>query len=374
MDALDLQLLLGRARGVTAAQLGRVLDQVAPGAPELTGLEALVGRSLEQLDALGFARSASRWLHSPDRARLAADRDWTVRAGIRLVDATSPQYPPQLRDSAAAPAVLYVQGDVAVLAAPQVALVGSREPTPPGRRTALEFAARLARGGLTVTGALEAGIAAVSLEAALATGAAVVAVLGSGLDRVHPRACSTLARAAAGRGALVSEYPRGTPPRRLNLARRGRLISGLCLGTVVIEASRDCGSLQCARHAARARRTVWAVPGSIDNPLSRGCHALIRGGAKLVESAGEILSELRYCDQKQSPARAASDSVPACKPGGGLDKASEILLDAFGFAPCSVDELVGRTGLPSQAVASMLLILELEGVVGPLAGGRYVRL
>jgi DNA processing protein len=169
---------------------------------------------------------------------------------------------------------------------------------------------------------------------------------------------------------LVSEYPPGSPPAKANFPRRNRIISGLALGTLVVEAARHSGSLITARLAAEQGREVFAIPGSIDNPLARGCHALIRSGAKLVESADDILSELKFNHTKQFVTNASAPSHRLAT----LDKDYKILLDALGFAPASLDMLVERTGLPSESVASMLLFLELEDVVGLQSGGRYVRL
>jgi DNA processing protein len=229
------------------------------------------------------------------------------------------------------------------------------------------------RAGLAITSGLATGIDAAGHEGALSAAGRTIAVLGSALDQIYPRECRALAERIAAQGALVSEFPPGTPPRRANFPRRNRIISGLSLGTLVVEATQHSGSLITAAMTARAGRPVFAIPGSIHNPMARGCHALIRGGARLVESVGDILRELNLDYDKQilisdtEPGLGESKSVPA------LDKASEILLDAIGFEASSIDALVQRTGLPSQSVASVLLILELEGAVQPQAGGLYVR-
>jgi DNA processing protein len=249
-------------------------------------------------------------------------------------------------------------------------MVGSRNPTQPGQRTARAFAGFLSAAGLTITSGLALGIDAASHEGALAADGLTIAVLGTGIDNIYPRQHRALAARIAARGALVSEYPPGCPPLKANFPRRNRIISALCLGTLVVEAARHSGSLITARLAAEQGREVFAVPGSIHNPLARGCHALIRNGAKLVESADDILSELKFSARKQCliggmRGRGAASS---------LDKDHKILLDALGFEPASLDTLVERTGLPSQSVASMLLFLELEDVVGLHSGGRYLRL
>jgi DNA processing protein len=199
-------------------------------------------------------------------------------------------------------------------------------------------------------------------------------VLGSGIDVLYPRQRRGLAARIVAHGALVSEYPPASPPIRAHFPRRNRIISGLCLGTLVVEAARHSGSLITARLAAKQRRAVFAVPGSIHNPLARGCHALLRGGAKLVESADDVLSELRFNFTKQCLTMPSTARVASVGPAPRLDKDYKILLDALGFEPASLDMLVERTGLPSQSVASLLLFLEFEDVVGLHSGGRYVRL
>jgi DNA processing protein len=269
-----------------------------------------------------------------------------------------------------APAALYVQGSVAALSSPQLAMVGSRSPTPAGRATAREFAAWFSRAGLTVTSGLAVGIDAASHEGALAGGGVTIAVYATGLDRVYPAEHTALARRIRAQGALVSEFPPRTPPLRGHFPRRNRLIAGLSLGTLVVEAARHSGSLITARHAGEAGREVFAIPGSIHSPLSRGCHQLIKDGAKLVEEAADVLSELNFSLRKE----AVTMSKPESRKPRELDKEYEMLLDAVGFEPATIDVLVARTHLPGESVASMLLILELEGRVAALPGGRYGRL
>ena len=365
-----MQLALGRAPGLTALQLRRALAALAGGCAQAGGLQALFRQCRSGLEALGVGAAAGAALQAPDAARIAADRRWVEREQVSLVDATATQYPPQLAQTDGAPALLYVKGNAACLAAPQLAMVGSRNPTLPGARTAREFAAYLCRAGLAITSGLAAGIDAASHEGALDGGGPTIAVLGSGIDSIYPRAHRSLAARIAARGALVSEHPPGSQPLRANFPRRNRIISGLSIGTLVVEAARHSGSLITARLAGEQGREVFAIPGSIHNPLARGCHALIRSGAKLVECADDVLSELRFIHAKQDVRTASTGEATAA----WLDKDYKILLDALGFEPASLDVLVGRTGLPSQSVASMLLFLELEDVVGLHSGGRYVRL
>jgi DNA processing protein len=294
MDALEMQLALGRAPGLTAQQLRAALAALRGAAASSSGLQGLFGQCRSSLESLGLTAAASAALQAPDAARIAADRHWVESERISLIDAADPRYPPLLAHTAAAPALLYIKGDGAYLCTPQLAMVGSRNPTQPGRRTARAFAGFLSAAGLTITSGLAAGIDAASHEGALEADGATIAVLGTGIDAIYPRQHCALAARIAARGALVSEYPPGSAPLKANFPRRNRIISALCLGTLVVEAARHSGSLITARLAAEQGREVFAVPGSIHNPLARGCHALIRNGATLVESADDILSELKF--------------------------------------------------------------------------------
>jgi DNA processing protein len=274
--------------------------------------------------------------------------------------------------------VLFVEGDAAALSLPQLAIVGSRNPTALGRDTAEQFAAHLAAAGLAITSGLALGIDAAAHRGALAGGGQTIAVTGCGLDVVYPSAHVALAGEIAARGALVSDLPTGTPPLKQHFPRRNRIISGLAVGTLVVEAALQSGSLITARLAAEQGREVFAIPGSIHNPMARGCHRLIRQGAKLVETADDIFAELGALietlrtDARARPTRAEATDAQAVS-GPALDKDYEILLDALGFAPAGIDTLVARTGLAADAVASMLLILELDGRVAQQPGGLYCR-
>jgi DNA processing protein len=380
MDALDCALALGRAPRLTAQQLRdavqrlqeQLRDRVAATPHEL--LATLIGLPPRRLATLQLPEAAAAALAKPDGARLAADRAWVQAEGIELVHALDARYPPLLAQTPDAPALLYVRGNPQSLIAPQLAMVGTRNPTAPGVRTAREFAAYLARAGLVITSGLALGIDAASHEGALAGGGRTIAVLGSGLDVIYPAEHAELAARIAAHGAVVSEFAPGTPPRRAHFPQRNRIISGLTLGTLVVEAARRSGSLLTARLAAEQGREVFAIPGSIHNPLAHGCHALIKSGAKLVESAPDILQELRINEYNQSVTLQFATPAPGGDTGDGLDNDYKILLDAFGHEPASVDQLVERSGLPSPSVASMLLILELEGRVELQGDGHYMRL
>jgi DNA processing protein len=362
MDASRARALWARVPGLEAAQL-RALALTAGGEPAA----ALAARAARALELPPAARAC---LAAPDESAIDADLAWLERSGARILLCSDVDYPPLLAAVPAAPAALYLLGSATVLSAPQLAMVGSRSPTPSGRATAREFAAWFARAGLTVTSGLAAGIDAASHEGALAGGGTSVAVCGTGLDRVYPAEHTDLAARIRERGALVSEIAPRTAPRREHFARRNRIISALALGTLVVEAARFSGALGTARLAAEQGREVFAIPGSIHSPLARGCHQLIRDGAKLVEEAADVLRELRISVPKETlrPARVTAPAPPE------LDKEYEMLLDALGFEPASIDALVARTRLRSEAVASMLLILELKGRVAALPGGRYGRI
>ncbi len=364
---IDHWLALARAPGLHADHLRDHPDLLADPT-------SLVHLSLHALQAVGLSPAAASWLAAPDAALLAADRAWLERSGVHLLTLGSASYPPLLSEIPSAPLVLFVRGSSDCLLTLQLAMVGSRNPTASGRRDAFAFAAALAGSGLVITSGLALGIDTASHQGALSAGR-TIAVLGAGLDQIYPAGNCALAEAVVAQGgALVSEFPPGTTPLPRNFPQRNRLISGLTVGTLVVEAARRSGSLITARLAGAQGREVFALPGSIHNPLSRGCHALIRAGAQLVESADDILLQLRIPYTKQELVQNGGTAADGGEPGKPLDKNYKILLDALGFEPTSVDALVDRTGLSSQSLASMLLILELEGAVGLHPGGRYVRL
>ena len=358
-------LAIARAPGLHAGLLPPSLEPA--GLPrELRSQAAAV------LEQWGISPAAIAALRSPDQPRLAADARWLAEPGHTLVTWGSAAYPPLLGRIADAPLVLFAVGDVSLLVRPQLAMVGARNPTAIGRETALRFAGHLARAGLAITSGLALGIDAASHRGALDAGGGTIAVLGSGPDRVYPAENAALARDIAASGLLVSEFPPVTPPRPENFPRRNRIISGLSLGTLVVEAAVHSGSLITARLAAEQGREVFAIPGSIHSALSKGCHRLIREGAKLVETAADVLSELPpFSASTREPAAELADEQRDFAPR--LDKDYEILLDALGYEPASVDTLVARTGLTADVVASMLLILELEGRIAQQPGGIFCR-
>jgi DNA processing protein len=328
----------------------------------------------------GVPQAARAWIAAPERQRIEADLDWLAEPGHHLLRFDSEDFPALLARSPSPPAALFVDGDPDLLWYPQIAVIGSRNPTAAGRDHARAFAGALARSGLVVTSGMADGVDAEAHRAALAVGRPTVAVVGCGLDIVYPRKHRALAAEIAAAGAVVSEFPLGVEPRPDHFPRRNRIIAALSLGTLVIEASLRSGSLITARLASEAGREVFALPGSIHNPLARGCHRLIRDGAKLVETAEEIVEELGpLAVELGGLLRARLEMAPSHPQNPSGKTASQEddadyrrLLDALGHDPATVDELVQRSGLTVEAVSSMLLMLELQGRVASGGGGRYV--
>ncbi len=286
-------------------------------------------------------------------------------------------YPALLREIPRPPPQLFIRGAVAALSLPQLAIVGSRNATPAGAETARDFASHLAARGFCITSGLAEGIDAAAHRGALAVGGRTVAVCGTGPDIVYPRHHESLAaEIIATGGAIVSEFAPGTAVHRGNFPRRNRLISGLAVGTLVVEAGVRSGALITARHALEQGRDVFAIPGSIHNPVARGCHRLIRNGAKLVETAADIVEELggllAMLGMDDAPERAESTPEATDCP---VENAAEYagLLAAMAWDPVDADTLVARSGLTIGDVSSMLLLLEMQGSVRALSGGRYQR-
>ncbi len=367
-DTLAAWLALVEAPGVGARTVAKLLEHF--GSPTV-----IQGASIAQLAAVGLKAASIAAIKNPQPALLTSVQQWLCQPNTHLLTLTDPRYPPQLADIHDAPPVLYVRGDVRLLAEPQIAIVGSRNPSPSGLEITQEFARHLTGYGLTITSGLAQGIDGAAHRGALENGR-TIAVFGTGLDRVYPAAHRALARQIADNGALVSEFPPGSEPLAQNFPRRNRLISGLSLGVLVTEAALKSGSLITARTASEQGREVFAVPGSIRNPLARGCHALLRDGAKLVESAADILAELAPQLRQalaatatvDAPAEAAADNL------AGMDAESRAVLKAMGFDPVAPDEVIERSGFSAQQVSAILLVLELSGHVSSEAGGRYSRI
>ena len=288
---------------------------------------------------------------------------WASQPGQSIITLADASYPPALLEIADPPSVLYVRGNPDLLHRRGIAVVGSRNATPQGTQTAESFARHLAAQGLCIVSGLALGIDAAAHRGALAAQGETVAVIGTGADRIYPARNKELAIAIAERGAIVSEFPLGTPAVAYNFPRRNRIISGLARGVLVVEAAPESGSLITARLAAEQGREVFAIPGSIHSPVARGCHKLIKQGAKLVETAQDILEEL---------GNFAAAPMPAAAPSAAPDESP--ILAALGHDPCSLDDLVERTGQSADQLLPELLSLELGGSLAPLPGNRYQRL
>jgi DNA processing protein len=336
--------------------------------------EALVSASPRALAELKLEPLEIERLKSPDRALLDRWQEWLAGPCRALVRCGDEQYPPLLATLPDAPLALWLHGArPEMLSAPQLAIVGSRNPTIDGRQTAERFARYLSERGLTITSGLAVGIDGASHRGALQGSGKTVAVLGGGLDAIFPRAHEQLAAEIADCGVLVSEYGPGVEPKPYHFPERNRIIAGLAAGTLVVEATMRSGSLITAKCALDYGREVFAIPGSIHNPLVRGCHWLIREGAKLVEEAGDILVELApLLSLTEIPASALPTSTQNTTPLD--DPAYANVLEMLGFAPTTIAELIQRVGLTAAELSSMLLVLELEGFVEALPGGRYARL
>ncbi len=310
-------------------------------------------------------------LRAADRERAARDLDWLHESGNQALPCTDPAYPELLRELADPPLLLFLRGDIHLLGQQQIAIVGSRHASRIGLENARAFARHLACEGLPVTSGLAAGIDGAAHEGAL-DGGHTLAVLGTGLDRVFPARHRELAHRIAEHGLLVSEFPPGTPPLPGNFPRRNRIIAGLTLGTLVVEAALKSGSLITARLAAELGREVFAIPGSIHNPQARGCHALIREGAKLVETGDHVIEELLptllFNPSSETPAKEPPPEAST------LDPDHAELLELMGFDPVSSDWLVANSRFSAAEISSMLLLLELQGHVSSGPGGLFTRL
>ena len=324
------------------------------------------------------ARQVDR-LKSPDRKRIDQWQSWLDRPGRSLITRKSPDYPALLKELPDPPLALWTDGARSdLLNSPQLAMVGSRKPTANGRETARRFARYLSERGLTIVSGLATGIDGASHRGGLEGCGSTVAVLGSGSDVLFPRSHKRLAAEIIDKGLIVSEFPPGTPPLAAHFPQRNRIIAGMSAGTLVVEAARRSGSLITARLAGNYGREVFAIPGSIHNPMAKGCHRLIQQGAKLVEDAADVLVELPPLLQLSVETEAQTVDTPSNAPVETESLASrpgyKELLASLGFDPCGISDLARRTGLTAAELSSMLLLLEMEGLVEALPGGRYSRL
>ncbi len=363
-DRLWLELL--HSPGISPDRLSSLIREF----PEPEALRAAPAASLR---ALGLNDGALAGLRSgPETSRLAGDLAWLDDPRRHLLTLTDQRYPQPLTRIPGPPPLLYAEGDPATLdRGPALAIVGSRSPTRGGLENARAFAHDLAAAGFTIVSGLARGVDAAAHQGALDASGETVGILGCGPDRVYPAENAPLFRAVAEAGAVASEFPVGTPPRAGNFPRRNRIISGLALGVLVVEAGTRSGALTTARWAGSQGREIFAIPGSIHAPQSRGPHRLIREGAKLVESLADIVEELR------PQAGVGAVTSPGGENGDGLSGLSpdqERVAASLDFEPTALDAVVARSGLTPDRVSAILLELEMEGIVATEAGGLYCRI
>ena len=339
--------------------------------------ETILKTNQQMLQQAGLSSKQAQAITAQTVDSAKPDMLWLEQENHHLVTLNDHNYPTRLREISAAPPLLYVHGNIELLNDPQIAIVGSRTPTQAGNNNAFEFAKHFASMGLCVTSGLALGIDGQAHHGALADSGATIAVTATGLDRVYPAKHRKLAHKIAERGALISENPIGTSPRAQNFPRRNRIISGLSTGTLIVEAAQRSGSLITADYANEQGRMVFAIPGSIHNPLARGCHKLIRQGAKLVETANDVMEDLASQIDFSNVTSCPSSSTQI-----GSEKASKIertdendrLLEAMGYDPVSIDHLVIQTGLTPAVLSSMLLLMELQGLIASNGRGNYTRI
>jgi DNA processing protein len=348
-----------RTPGVGCRTFLKILDTLQP--------EQLFFESFAALQALGLSTRSIDAIRKPNWEGIAGDLNWLDSPGNLAITLNDAAYPAQLKEIADPPPILFVRGKPQLLQSPQIAIVGSRNPTSDGAKIAHDFAANLTQAGFTITSGMALGIDAASHQGALDAQGFTIAVAGTGLDRVYPACHKQLATDIVASGAMVSEFPPGTMAKANHFPRRNRIISGLSQGLLVVEAAAQSGSLISARMALEQNREVFAIPGSIHNPLARGCNALIREGAKLVETTQHILEELKHYNQHVN-------EIPATIAQTMLDLEQQKLLNLILYSPTSVDHLVSQSGQSVEIIASMLLLLELQGCITSAPGGGYMRI
>jgi len=374
MDYHQAWLLLNRTKGIGVAKIRQLLSYYEsvekifqqPSYPEHLLLNASIKSSLKAPD-LKTIESDLRWLNKDNNHLLALDDDL---------------YPPLLKQTDSPPPLLYATGKLECLLLPQLAVVGSRNATPAGLKNTRSFCYDLAKKNLCITSGMALGVDGTAHRAALDAEGTTIAVMGTGLDVVYPAKHKDLAHDIAENGVLISEFPTGTRPNSFNFPRRNRIICGLSLGTLVVEAGTQSGTLITARQTMEINRPVMAIPGSIHSPLAKGCHLLIKQGAKLVESAQEILEELTPLAQslslqikeklfslEEKPVK--TDRNPYISEQNDEHHA---LLQHILYEPTAIDKIIAKSKMSTQEVSSILLILELEDKIQALPGANYIRL
>ena len=368
LNDLKLWLTLNQTPGLGNAAICQLLAKF--GSPE-----AIFSASISQLREIVDDEIARKISHGVNIEAITPTLDWLQKDNAHVVTLADSTYPQKLLEISNPPVVLYAIGNLHWLNHPSIAMVGSRSATPQGEKNAEEFAMSLCNHGLCVVSGMALGIDGAAHRGALKSNGATIAVVGTGLDIVYPARHRDLAHKIAERGLIISEFPLGTPSKAQNFPRRNRLISGLSLGCLVVEANIDSGSLITARLSIEQGREVFAIPGSIHSPVSKGCHQLIKQGAKLVENTQDILEELKNLLPK--------NTTQAHSPSGLLDKLNSkdtihsvpnTVLACMGFDAINFETLLSLSGLTTEALSSMLMVLELENKVAVLTGGKYQRL
>lgn len=366
---VEKSLLLHHTEGLGAVTFHKLLQ-------EFTTAEAVFGANDRELMAAGIPQKVVRAMRKTSDAQIEADLKWAQDERHHIICWGDPLYPKRLMTLPDAPPILFIKGNASLLNDPQIAIVGSRNATPGGKNIAYEFAQELAKVGLLVSSGMAQGIDAFAHLGALDAEAPSLAVIATGQDIIYPAKNKELAHRIADKGVIVSEFSYGTPPNAANFPRRNRIISGLALGVLVVEAKIRSGALITARLANEQGREVFAIPGSIKNHLSKGCHYLLRDGAVLVEDVTDILKEIKSAIEgehlKPLPDSDTQED-DATPPHENLSKSHFQLLDEMGYDPVTSDELAESTGKPIGEIASMLLMLELENYISN-SGGMYCRI
>ncbi len=390
-DELQLWIALWRIPGVGPKSFHKLLSNIGDAA-------TVFSSSISRLTQAGISEKLAHAIldNKTNQESAIPDIEWLKAADIHhIITIQCDEYPELLKRISDPPPLLYVHGKLSLLKDPQIAIVGSRNPTQGGTNNAYEFAKHLGQTGFCITSGLALGIDGNAHNGALEVNAPTIAVTATGIDRVYPAKHREMAHRIADNGAIVTEFPIGTQPKASNFPRRNRIISGLSYGTLVVEAAQQSGSLITARLAMEQNREVFAIPGSIHNPLARGCHQLIRQGAKLVETAQDILEEMAtVIDVSEHPDdlqissntstnrptsvenRIKTNSNPANTEN--LDSSpnddQQIILKEMGFDPISIDQLIVRTGIDTASLSASLLMLELQNLIASNGGGTYTRL
>jgi DNA processing protein len=347
----------------------------------LGGASAVAAASTRDLTRLGLSETTVSAISSPDEARIESDLEWLSEPNHHLLCWDDDAYPALLRRIDSPPAALFVDGDPGCLWQPQIAIIGSRNPTAGGLDHARDFATTLALQGMTITSGLASGIDTAAHVATLDAGGLTIAVNGTGLDKVYPNSSRGVANRIRQQGAMISELPLGSPPKRQHFPSRNRIISGLSLAVLVVEAGLNSGTLITARKAAEQGRDVFALPGSLHNPMAKGCHRLIRNGARLVETTADIMEELgplaaelkMEIRQRIEQAEAGEEKPSHRKPDLLDDSDYSTVWKLLGYDPKPVDIIIEQSGLSAREISSMLLMMELKGMVKKQGNGCYVR-